>query len=329
MKGFRLSEINRGGDSPRFEPGAAPRTPPHLTMQADPEFTTALIALRPSLYSHAWRLTWSKPAAEDLVQSALVAALSHHHSFERGSNLGAWVHRILRNEFINGVRGIRGRPTSALEDVPESLTVALPAQEPVCELKETLRAIGRMPPHMAQVLLGIADGLTYDEIAEAAQTSVGTIKSRAWRARKELQEALNDPRPHKAEQDQGPAAAGVVVSDQEAARLAGARYAGNTGTERPRSSRIPSGPRCKGLTVDGLFLKISPQQARIFMALYHATLPLTHQTLWRVIYDRPMPDDAPHWKIPMAVSGLRRKLSGTPFKIARGSRLGTYRLVRL
>jgi RNA polymerase sigma-70 factor (ECF subfamily) len=152
-------------------------------------FHDDLITLLPKLRVQALALTRNRAAAEDLVQDSVVNALAARAQFRPGTNLAAWLHRILRNRFISDLR--RHRPRVAIEDAPiEALACAAdPADRLVA--KELARALDRLPADQRETLLLVTlHGLSCEEVAEVTGCAIGTVKSRVFRARATLQHAL-------------------------------------------------------------------------------------------------------------------------------------------
>lgn len=152
-------------------------------------FHDDLIAMLPKLRIQALALTRSRAAAEDLVQDTVVNALAARAQFRPGTNLAAWLHRILRNRFISDLR--RQRPKVAIADAPiESLAVAAdPADRLVA--KELARALDALPADQRETLLLVTlQGLSCEEVAEITRCAVGTVKSRVFRARAILERRL-------------------------------------------------------------------------------------------------------------------------------------------
>src|SRR6266508_1317877 len=118
--------------------------------------------LMPSLYAAALRMTRNPADAEDLVQETYLKAYRGFGGFEQGTNLKAWLYRILTNTFINSYRSKKRRPDEseikeALESLPEQFRIA--------------------------VLLGDVEGFSYKEIAEILDIPIGTVMSRLHRGR--------------------------------------------------------------------------------------------------------------------------------------------------
>lgn len=152
-------------------------------------FHDDLVALLPKLRVQALALTRNRAAAEDLVQDTVVNALAARAQFRPGTNLAAWLHRILRNRFISDVR--KHRPKVAIEDAPVDALAC--AADPADRLitKELARALDRLPADQRETLLLVTlHGLSCEEVAEVTGCAVGTVKSRVFRARATLQRAL-------------------------------------------------------------------------------------------------------------------------------------------
>ena len=168
-------------------------------------FETEALSYLDALYRTALRMTRSEADAEDLVQETYIRALRFRDQFTPGTNLKAWLFRILTNTFINSYRKrARAPETTELDDVDEfSLYRRMAADRPASsssdperefldgivssEVKEALEAL---PERFRATVLLDVEGFSYKEIAAMLDIPIGTVMSRLHRGRKFLQQRL-------------------------------------------------------------------------------------------------------------------------------------------
>lgn len=175
-------------------------------MAADP-FETEALSFLDALYRTALRMTRSEAEAEDLVQETYIRAFRFRHQFTPGTNLKAWLFRILTNTFINQYRRKAARPDETeLDDVEESIlyrhmrdvSPGSASPDPEAELidntlsSEVKDALEALPEKFRTTLLLDVEGFAYKEIAEMLDIPIGTVMSRLHRGRKFLQKRLYD-----------------------------------------------------------------------------------------------------------------------------------------
>ena len=175
-------------------------------MATDP-FESEALSFLDALYRTALRMTRSEAEAEDLVQETYIRAFRFRHQFTPGTNLKAWLFRILTNTFINQYRRKAARPeTTELDDVEESIlyrhmrdvSPGSASPDPEAELidstlsSEVKDALEALPEKFRTTLLLDVEGFSYKEIAEMLDIPIGTVMSRLHRGRKFLQKRLYD-----------------------------------------------------------------------------------------------------------------------------------------
>ena len=171
-------------------------------------FADQAMEFAPQLYSAALRMTRNQADAEDLVQETYLRAYRGFEGFTEGTNLRAWLFRILTNTYINTYRARQRRPQeSDLADVEDlymyrrlhSLDAVLGSRSAEDTLMEMLtddevkQALEALPENFRlPVLLADVEGFAYKEIAEMLDIPIGTVMSRLHRGRKAMQKALYD-----------------------------------------------------------------------------------------------------------------------------------------
>lgn len=167
-------------------------------------FADQALQFAPQLYSAALRMTRDASDAEDLVQETYLRAYRGFGNFTEGTNLRAWLFRILTNTYINRYRARQRRPQETdLGEVEDlylykrigGLDVASrSAEDTLFDLftdDEVKRALEELPEAFRlPVLLADVEGFSYKEIAEMLDVPVGTVMSRLHRGRKSMQKAL-------------------------------------------------------------------------------------------------------------------------------------------
>jgi len=169
-------------------------------------FETDALQYLDQLYAAAMRMTRNPADAEDVVQETFAKAYASFHQFTPGTNLKAWLYRILTNTYINSYRkkqrepqlsdgenvedwqlaraeshtssGLKSAETVALENLPDS------------DVKDALQQLA--PDFRLAVFLADVEGFSYKEIAEIMGTPIGTVMSRLNRGRTQLRKLLGD-----------------------------------------------------------------------------------------------------------------------------------------
>ncbi|WP_372493088.1 sigma-70 family RNA polymerase sigma factor [Gordonia alkaliphila] len=177
-------------------------TPDELTAR----FERDALPLLDQLYGAALRMTRNPADAEDLVQETYVKAFTAFASFKAGTNLKAWMYRILTNTYINSYRKKQRQPAQYPTDEITDWQLAASAEHTSTGLRsaeiealdalpdnEIKDALGQLPEDFRMaVYYADVEGLPYKEIAEIMDTPIGTVMSRLHRGRKQLRELLAD-----------------------------------------------------------------------------------------------------------------------------------------
>ena len=168
------------------------------------DFNSQVIPFVDSLYNTAYRMTRSSEDAEDLVQETFFKAYKYYDKFEEGTNLKAWLFKILKNTFINNYRKKKLEPRSVdfaeIEDSFERIVrrdSSQPGSDPETEFftgvmdDDVRKSLESLPyDYRMVVILADLEDFSYKEIAEILDCPVGTVMSRLYRGRKLLEKAL-------------------------------------------------------------------------------------------------------------------------------------------
>lgn len=166
-------------------------------------FERDVLPLLPGLYSAALRMTRNPSDAEDLVQETYLRAYRGFAGFEEGTNLKAWMYRILTNTFINAYRKKQREPVTVQDEDIEEWFLYDRLGESGVEASAEAEVLERIPDEDVRaaldalpegfrlaVLLADVEGFSYKEIAEILSIPIGTVMSRLHRGRRSLEKAL-------------------------------------------------------------------------------------------------------------------------------------------
>ncbi len=196
----------KGTTEHRAAVAALPAADDRFARSRDALFEAEALPLLDQLFGAALGMTRNRADAEDLVQETYLKAYDKFDQYTPGTNIKAWLYRILTNTYISHYRKVQRSPKRAATDTVEDWQLADAASHdgtglvsaegealaaiPSEQVKGALEALSE--EHRMVVLLADAEGLSYKEIAQVLDVPIGTVMSRLHRARRALRASLGD-----------------------------------------------------------------------------------------------------------------------------------------
>jgi RNA polymerase sigma-70 factor, ECF subfamily len=188
------------------EPEFAETKSAGIETQLKERFARDAVPLLNQLHGSAWRMTRNHADAEDLVQETAIKAFVYFRTFQEGTNLRAWLFRIMSTVWISRYRAVQRRPKEylggeitdsqlAAADRHRSVGIASAEADALAALPDTqiAQAFAALPEQARMAMYyATVQGFRYKEIAEMMDTPIGTVMSRIHRARRELRVLLAD-----------------------------------------------------------------------------------------------------------------------------------------
>jgi RNA polymerase sigma-70 factor (ECF subfamily) len=189
---FRLPIIRTAPRSkPRAWTGKLHRELPEGVRRLKDDLHDDIVRCLPHLRAFAFLLARDRALADDLVQDAVLRALSHAHQFTAGTNFKAWITTILRNSYFNEMRRRARAAQMSIDNIGNTTGISGGQMERL-HTRDFERAFYSLPAAQREALALVgASGFVYEEAAKVASCAVGTMKSRVSRARAQLQQMLD------------------------------------------------------------------------------------------------------------------------------------------